>query len=366
MFKDNVSVGGLPLGLGCSPKHFKDGKHPISTIDATVVSRVLAARGIVRGTATCEIFSAFALSFTSDSGVVHNAWLPGYATGGCSSGCGALVSVGDVEQARKSAKDLRTYALGEGVDMTIGGDQGGSIRLPASYSGIFGLKPTYGLVPYTSIAPPLCPMIDHTGPMARIIEDVALHLTVLAGYDGIDPRMTPESPMPSQVSDYLGDLKAWISQKDTAHEWTLDSAAKGLRAGVLKESFEVAGLDAAVAATVSSAADRFVALGADVKEISIPMHKYGPAIWTIATRSFMPHYIGNRPGDLLSHPLPGSDPAPVDQTFYDILSNHNPAVVNVLMNAAHIEHKYGPALVRKAHMHFEQLTTGLSKRWTYC
>ncbi|EME45977.1 hypothetical protein DOTSEDRAFT_168200 [Dothistroma septosporum NZE10] len=353
-FKDNISVGGLPLGLGCSPKHFRHGKHPISSIDATVVSRVLAAGGIVKGTATCENFSAFALSFTSDSGVVHNAWLPGYATGGSSSGCGALVSVGDVELARKSAKDLRRYALGEGVDMAIGGDQGGSIRLPASYSGIFGLKPTHGLVPYTGIAP-LCPMIDHTGPMARTVEDTALLLGVLAGYDGIDSRMTPESPMPWQVPDYLGDLKKWVSGKDSTHEWTTDLAAKGLRVGVLKESFEVAGLDPAVSATVKAATDRFLALGADVKQVSIPMHRYGPAIWTIATRPFMPHYIGNKPGDLLSHPLPGLDPLNVDQDFFDVLSNRNPAVVNVLMNAAHIEHKYGPALVRKAHMHVHEL-----------
>lgn len=76
-FKDNVSVGGLPLGLGCSPKHFKDGKHPISTVDASVVSRVLEAGGTVKGTATCENFSLFPISYTSHSGVVHNAWLPG-------------------------------------------------------------------------------------------------------------------------------------------------------------------------------------------------------------------------------------------------------------------------------------------------
>ena len=103
--------------------------------------------------------------------------------------------------------------LGEGVDLAIGGDQGGSIRLPASYSGIYGLKATHGLIPYTGIAG-LNPMIDHTGPMARTVEDCALLLGVLAGYDGIDHRMTPETPLRSQVPDYLGDLKSWVGSKE--------------------------------------------------------------------------------------------------------------------------------------------------------
>ena len=183
--KDNVSVAGIPLGLGTSPELLKDGRHPFPNIDATVVSRILAAGAELRGTATCENMSMFALSYTSDAGVVHNAWLPGYATGGSSSGCAALVSIGDVEEARRSHKDDSQHPLGEGVDMAIGGDQGGSIRLPASYSGIYGLKPTHGLVPYTGIAS-LNPMIDHAGPMTRTVEDNALLLSVLAGYDGLD------------------------------------------------------------------------------------------------------------------------------------------------------------------------------------
>lgn len=63
-------------------------------------------------------------SYTSDTGAVHNAWLPGYATGGSSSGCATLVSIGDVKELRDSGKDVRDYALGEGVDMAVGGDQG--------------------------------------------------------------------------------------------------------------------------------------------------------------------------------------------------------------------------------------------------
>ncbi|KAK0870130.1 hypothetical protein LTS02_002638 [Friedmanniomyces endolithicus] len=225
--KDNVSVGGLPLGLGCSPSLLKDGKHPISPIDAIVVQRLLAAGATIKGTATCENLSMFAVSYTSHSGVVHNAWLPGYATGGSSSGCGALVSIGDVEEARRGGKDSRDYPLGEGVDVAVGGDQGGSIRLPAAYSGIYGLMPTHGLIPYTGIAA-LNPLIDHTGPMTRTVEDAALMLGVMAGYDGIDPRMTPESPMPDKVPKYSEDLHAWVAEKEKSGEWTTKSAAKGL------------------------------------------------------------------------------------------------------------------------------------------
>lgn len=353
-FKDNVSVGGLPLGLGASPEHFAGGKHPISTIDATVVGRVLAAGGIVKGTATCENFSAFPLSYTSHSGVVHNAWLLGYATGGSSSGCGTLVSVGDVEDARRNGEDSRDYSLGEGVDIAVGGDQGGSIRLPASYSGIFGLKPTHGLVPYSGIAP-LNPLMDHTGPMARTVEDTALLLGVMAGYDGIDPRMTPDSPTLARVPDYLGELNAWISSRKAAGEWTASAAAKGLRIGILKESFEFPGISSDVISSVKAAAARFKLLGADVKEVSVPMHSLGAAIWTISARPRMPNYIKNVPGDFVTHTLPGLDPLPIDQKFFDILSKRNPAVVNVLMNVAHLEKKYGPSLVRKAHMHVQEL-----------
>ena len=362
-FKDNVSIAGLPLGLGASPSLLSGGQHPISPIDATVVGRVLAAGAIVKGTATCENLSMFALSYTSDSGVVHNAWLPGHATGGSSSGCAALVSVGDVEHSRSVGKDVRDYPLGNGVDMAVGGDQGGSIRLPAAYSGIYGLKPTNGLVPYTGIAS-LNPMIDHTGPMTRSVEESALLLGVLAGYDGIDPRMTPESPLPSQVPDYLGDLNSWMAAKESKNEWTQKTAAKGLRVGILKESFEAAGLDPEVISTVKAAAERFKSLGADVKQISIPLHEHAAAIWTIASRPMMPHFISNQPPDLLAHTMPHLDPLPIDQNFFDTLANRNPATVNVPMNAAHMERKYGPSLARKAYMHVFELRAAYDKAFS--
>lgn len=356
-FKDNVSVGGLPLGLGASPSLLVGGKHRISPIDATVVKRVLEAGGIVKGTATCENFSMFALSYTSNSGVVHNAWLHGYATGGSSSGCGALVSVDDVKESIKNGEE---NDLGEGVDMAIGGDQGGSIRLPASYSGVYGLKATHGLVPYTGIAS-LNPMIDHAGPMTRTIEDCALLLGVLAGYDGIDYRMTPETPLRSQVPDYVGDLKSWINGKENQGEWTSSAAARGLRVGILKEGFEVPGLDQYVIDAVKTAAERFKALGAEVQDISIPLHLQGAAIWTVAGRPMIPDGVAGKAPALLSYPMPHYDPLPNDQNFFDTLANRNPAAVNVLMNAAHMERKYGHSLAKKSLMHVYELQAAYDK-----
>ncbi|KAF1356363.1 amidase [Delphinella strobiligena] len=356
--KDNVSVAGAPLVLGTSPELFRGGKHPISTIDATVVKRILEAGGTIIGTAVCENLSLFPVSVSAETGPVHNAWAKGYITGGSSSGCGSLISAKDVQEWKEQGKQLPfdTDAVGDerGVDMAIGGDQGGSIRLPASYSGIYGLKPTNGLVPYTGIAS-LLPMIDSTGPMARSVDDIALFLGVIAGYDGIDFRQTPETPLRENVPDYFAQLSEWRTSKQQAGEWTSTTAAKGLRIGILKEAFEVTGLDPAVASLVLASVSRFTTLGATVSEISIPFHHHGPAIWTVAGREAIPRFFSNRAPDSLSHTLPGLDPLPITQTFYEKISHTNPAVLNVLLNSALLEAKYGPNLTRKSHMHAHQL-----------
>ena len=112
-------------------------------VDATVVTRLLDAGATIVGKAHCEYFCLSGGSHTNATGrwKIHTGG--GYSAGGSSSGSGALVG-------------------GSLVDMAIGGDQGGSIRIPSSYSGCYGLKPTHGLVPYTGIMP-IEATIDHTG-----------------------------------------------------------------------------------------------------------------------------------------------------------------------------------------------------------
>lgn len=141
--KDNVAVKDVPAMLGTD---FIDNWVP--NTDATVVTRILEAGGKVLGKAMCENMSLWGASGSASTGLIHNFHAQGYSAGGSSSGTAVLVASGE-------------------VDMGIGGDQGGSIRLPASKNGIVGLKPTFGLVPYTGIAS-FEATLDHTGPMTRV------------------------------------------------------------------------------------------------------------------------------------------------------------------------------------------------------
>ena len=146
--KDNICVAGVPMMNGASTLQ---GYTP--DIDATIVARLLDAGATIAGKAHCEYFCVSGGSHTNALGPVHNPHRKGYSAGGSSSGSGALVGGGI-------------------VDMAIGGDQGGSIRIPAAYSGCYGLKPTFGLVPYTGIMP-IDTSIDHIGPMTQTVLDNA-------------------------------------------------------------------------------------------------------------------------------------------------------------------------------------------------
>lgn len=203
--------------------------------------------------------------------------------------------------------------------------------------------------------------MDHTGPMARTLEDTALLLGVLAGYDGMDPRMTPESPLRSQVPDYLGDLKTWIADKESRGEWDHSTAAKGLRIGILKEAFEIARLDPSVEATLNAACNRFRDLGAEVIDVSVPRHKQGAAIWTISTRPMISHFLQAKPPDLLAHTMPHVDLVPMGQEFYDALANRNAAPINMALNAYQMEQRYGNRLTRKSYMHIFELRAAYDK-----
>ena len=117
---------------GTQPFHLsKDTPYPISSFDAPVVTRVLEAGATVTGTSTCENYCMSALSFSSATGPVDNPWLKGYACGGSSSGSAALVGVKSARRHKetKGGQAAADDGLGEGVDLAIGGDQGGSIRM---------------------------------------------------------------------------------------------------------------------------------------------------------------------------------------------------------------------------------------------
>ena len=231
--KDNIMLAQVPMMHGT---WLMDGYVP--EVDATVVTRILDAGGEIAGKAVTECLSHGG-GATSAHGEVVNPRKPGYATGGSSSGCAALVAAGE-------------------VDMAIGGDQGGSIRGPASFCGVYGMKPTFGLVPYTGVMQ-YEPTLDHIGPMTGTVHDNALLLDVIAGADGIDMRQESRS-----ADDYLT---------------TLDAGIEGLKIGVVEEGFGHAGGESDVDATVRKALDILTRLGAELREISIPTHLQCGAIW---------------------------------------------------------------------------------------
>jgi len=226
--KDNILVAGVPLMNGTA---LLEGYVP--EVDATVVTRLLDAGARIAGKAQCEDFCMSGGSHTSANGPVHNPHRMGYSAGGSSSGSAALVGAG-------------------AVDLALGCDQGGSIRMPSALCGTYGMKPTFGLVPYTGILG-WDSTIDHVGPITANVRDNALMLEVLAGEDGCDYRQR--------------------APKVRAYTKGIEDGVKGLRIGILKEGFGVPGVsDDEVDAKVRKAAKRFAKLGATVEEASIPEH----------------------------------------------------------------------------------------------
>ncbi|WP_109463899.1 amidase [Albibacillus kandeliae] len=238
VLKDTVCLAGVPMMNGSS---IMEGFTP--EIDATIVTRMLDAGATIVGKSHCENFCLSGGSHTGAKGPVHNPWKYGYMAGGSSSGSAVLVATGD-------------------ADMAIAGDQGGSIRIPSSNCGVYGMKPTHGLVPYTGVMP-VEQTIDHVGPVTNTVADNALLLEVLAGEDGLDPRQY--KPRVYRYTEALG------------------RGAQGLRIGILKEGFHRPESEADVDQKVLAAAERFRDLGARVEEVSIPEHHLAIDCWTAIT-----------------------------------------------------------------------------------
>jgi amidase len=233
--KDTYSLAGIPLTNGAS---VLEGYVP--EFDAPVITRLLDAGAEIVGKSVCEYFSFSGGAATSTSGPVHNPRAWGHTPGGSSTGSGALVALGE-------------------VDMATGGDQAGSIRIPASLSGVVGIKPTWGLVPYTGIMG-MDPTIDHAGPLTATVADNALFLEAMAGEDGYDSR---------QKNLKLDNYTAAIGQ-----------GIGGMKIGLVKEGFGQYDSHPDVDAGVRAAARKLQDLGARVDEISIPWHLIGVPIWS--------------------------------------------------------------------------------------
>ena len=233
--KNNISVAGMAMTCGSLVM-----EGYVAQTDATIVTRLLDAGAEILATLNMDNFAFSGAGDTSAYGPVLNPHDPEHLAGGSSGGSAAALYYDD-------------------IDITIGGDQGGSIRIPASWSGVVGLKPTHGLVPYTGIVG-IDNTFDHTGPMARTVRDVAITLEVVAGKDPLDPRQGEVPVYPYTDS--------------------LDLGVEGLRIGVLSEAFGLEASEPEVDKTVRRSLGVFNELGARTIEVNISEHREAdPIFW---------------------------------------------------------------------------------------
>ena len=208
-------------------------KDRIPTEDAEVVRRLRAAGAIILGKQNLHEFAYGASSMISFFGEVHNPWDITRLTGGSSGGSAASVAAG----------------LGFAA---VGTDTAGSVRLPAAYCGVVGLKPTYGRLSARGVVP-LAWSYDHVGPIANSVYDSALMLQVLAGYDTADPASI-DAPVP----DFVAAIAQHIAQP----------APKLLRIGVPR-AFFFDDLHPEVAGAIEKAIEIFRELHAEIREVKL-------------------------------------------------------------------------------------------------
>jgi len=252
--KDLICTRGVPTTCG---SRILEGWRP--PYDATVMTRLRRAGAILLGKTNMDEFAMGSSTENSAYGPTRNPWDRGRVPGGSSGGSAAAVAGG-----------LAPWALGT--------DTGGSIRQPAGLCGIVGLKPTYGrvsrygLVAYGS-------SLDQIGPLTRTVEDAALLLEVLAGWDPLDATSAE-----GQVSDLRGGLSKGVGS---------------IRIGVAREGLGE-GLDAGVRDAVSEAIRVLSDLGARIEEVTLPTIGYAlPTYYLLATAeasSNLARYDGVRHG----------------------------------------------------------------------
>ena len=211
--------------------------------DCTAVARLESAGAVVLGKLNCDEFAMGSSNENSAYHEVHNPRDKSRVPGGSSGGSAAAVAA-------------------EMAVATLGSDTGGSIRQPASFCGVVGLKPTYGRVSrYGLIA--FASSLDHIGPFAKTVKEVALVLRTIAGRDPMDST-SAEVPVPDYVAE-------------------LEKPVKGLKIGVAKEYFGE-GLDIEVRAAVEAAIQKLAELGCEVVPVSLPHTEYAiPTYYIVAT-----------------------------------------------------------------------------------
>src|SRR5215207_8609461 len=233
--KDSISTRGI--NTTCSSKILENYK---PFYDSTAIKKLKSTNSVLLGKNNMDEFGMGSSTENSGFFTTRNPWNFDHVPGGSSGGSAAAVAAG-----------LAPFSLGE--------DTGGSVRMPASFCGVTGLKTTYGRVSRYGLIP-LVSSFDTIGPLARSVYDVALVLETIAGHDPRDSTSRVES-----VQEYSETLKK-------------SENLRGLRIGIPKEYF-VDGLDAEVDAALRIAIKQIETLGAKVVEISLPHTQYAIPVY---------------------------------------------------------------------------------------
>ena len=238
--KDNLCTKGVTTT--CASRMLEGFVPPY---ESTVTSKLWGAGAVLLGKTNLDEFAMGGSTETSAFGPTANPWNLDHVPGGSSGGSAAAVASG-------------------GCMASLGSDTGGSIRQPASFCGVVGLKPTYGRISrYGLVA--FASSLDQVGPFTSNVADAAALLQVMAGHD---PRDSTSLKAP--VPDYSADLTKSI---------------KGLKVGLVRECFEQEGLDPEVKASVMAAAEQLQALGAELVDVSCPRFSDGIATYYVIAPS---------------------------------------------------------------------------------
>ncbi|WP_315787156.1 Asp-tRNA(Asn)/Glu-tRNA(Gln) amidotransferase subunit GatA [Fischerella sp. JS2] len=238
--KDNICTKGITTT--CASRILENFVPPY---EATVTQKLAAADAVMVGKTNLDEFAMGGSTETSAYGLTANPWDLSRVPGGSSGGSAAAVAAGECV-------------------ISLGSDTGGSIRQPASFCGVVGIKPTYGLVSrYGLVA--FASSLDQIGPFARSVEDAAILLQAIAGYDPKD-----STSLKVAIPNYAASLKPDLKPRGQ------------LRIGIIKETFGE-GLDSQVEQAITKALDQLQNLGAEIHVVSCPRFRYGlPSYYIIA------------------------------------------------------------------------------------
>ena len=238
--KDNMCTQGIPTTCGS-----KILQNFVPPYESTVTAKLAAAGAVMVGKTNMDEFAMGSSTENSAYQLTANPWDLDRVPGGSSGGSAAAVASDE-------------------CIVSLGSDTGGSIRQPAALCGVVGMKPTYGLVSrYGLVA--YASSLDQIGPFGRSVEDAAILLGAIAGYDPKD-----STSLKVEIPDYVSHLTPDLAKK------------RKFRIGIIKETFGE-GLDPVVGDAVTEAVNQLKKLGAEVKEISCPQFRYGlPTYYIIA------------------------------------------------------------------------------------